>query len=122
MEKNVRAYEKYLRISPSKILRYSREIKLGTPVNNALAKLNYVPAKGAGFLKKAIASAKANYINIATKNNIEYDEDNIVIEKILVHKAPSFKRLRPKAKGRADMYLRRNAHILVEVNERKLEE
>ena len=48
------AYEKYLRVSPTKVLRYSREIKKGMSVNQAIAHLNFVPAKGAKLLKKAI--------------------------------------------------------------------
>ena len=117
-----RAYEKYLRVSPTKVLRYSREIKKGMPVNLAIAKLNFVPAKSAKFLKKAIESAKANLIFKATEQKIEYDEDKFVIERVIVQKAPYFKRLRPRGRGRADIILKRNTHILVEINDGNVEE
>lgn len=116
------AYEKYLRVSPTKVLRYSRELKRGMSVNEAIAKLNFVPAKGAKFLKKAIESAKANLIFKATESKNEYDEEKFVIEKILIQKAQTFKRLRPRGRGRADIIQRRNTHIYVEINDGNVEE
>ena len=116
------AYEKYLRVSPTKVLRYSREIKSGMSVNEAIAHLNFVPAKGAKLLKKALESAKANLIFKMTEAKSEYDEDKFAIEKILIQKAPTFKRLRPRGRGRADIIQKRNTHIFVEINDGNVEE
>jgi|YNPMSStandDraft_2_1061718.scaffolds.fasta_scaffold00006_83 large subunit ribosomal protein L22 len=115
-------YQKYLNVSPSKILRFSREIKKGDSVNLAIAKLSFLPNKSAKLLAHAIKNAKANLIFKATEKNLDFDENKFVIEKILVQKAPTLKRLRPRGRGRADIINKRKSHIYVEINDGNVEE
>ncbi|MCX8059309.1 MAG: hypothetical protein N3A58_07840 [Spirochaetes bacterium] len=117
-----KTYQKYLNVSPTKILRFSREIKKGDNVNYTIAKLLSLPNKSAKILADAIKHAKSNLIFISNEKNLEYDESKFYIEKIIVQKAPTLKRLRPRGRGRADIINKRKSHIYVEITDGKVEE
>lgn len=114
-----RAIEKFIRVSQSKVLRYSREIRPGTLLNDAINRLTFINTKGAKVVKKALESAKANMINIATTHNIDVDDSTFTVEKVSVLKAPSYRRLRPRGRGHADIIQKRNSHIVVEVSDER---
>ncbi len=114
-----RAIEKFIRVSQTKVLRYSREVPPGMLVNEAINRLTFVNTKGAKVLKKALESAKANMISMATTHNIDVDDSTFTVERISVLKAPTYKRLRRRGRGHADVISKRNSHIYVEIsNER----
>ena len=88
------AKEKYLRISPLKVRRIAYQI-VNKNVVDAEAYLTVMPNKGALALKKAIHSARTNYM----RQNQDADESDLVVNKILVDACSTFKRFRPVGRG-----------------------
>jgi large subunit ribosomal protein L22 len=62
------------------------------------------------LIKKILESAIAN-----AENNDGADVDELKVSSIYVDEGPTFKRLRPRARGRADRILKRTSHITVKV-------
>ena len=60
-----------------------------------------------------LESATAN-----AEHNEGADVDELVISRIFVDEGATMKRIKPRAKGRADRILKRSCHITVEVGER----
>ncbi len=71
------------------------------------------PARFAQVVAKALKSAVAN-----AENNLELDPDELVVARAYVDKGPSVKRLRPRARGRADVIMKRSSHVTVVVAEK----
>jgi large subunit ribosomal protein L22 len=82
----------------------------GLHVEKALEVLSYSPKKAAGLMKKVLESAIAN-----AEHNEGADIDELRISKIFVDEGPTMKRIKPRAKGRADRILKRSSHITVVV-------
>lgn len=82
------------------------------PVNAALVQLTISPKKAAKPIKKVIQSAIAN-----AKENFKLNEDNLKIKEIQVGPAKTLRRIKPRAKGRADVMHRRSCHIRVVLEE-----
>lgn len=82
----------------------------GKPVESALDVLAFSNKKGAGIVKKVLESAIAN-----AEHNEGADVDELVVSSIYVDEAMTLKRLRPRAKGRADRIFKRYCHITVKV-------
>ena len=82
----------------------------GMPVEEALNLLEFSPKKAAHIVKKLLDSAIAN-----AENNEGADVDELKISSIFVDEGRTMKRLRPRAKGRADRILKRSCHITVKV-------
>jgi large subunit ribosomal protein L22 len=82
-------------------------------VSHALLILSQLEQKAATFVSKCLNSAIANY-----ENNLNGDIDDLYIESICVNQGPSFKRVSPRAKGRADHIKKPTSHIEVVVAER----
>jgi large subunit ribosomal protein L22 len=110
--KGYKAYIRYLLISPSKVRRVARVINK-KPYSEAIAILEALPQKGARLLKKAIISAASN----AIYNNKKLDEDMLYVKALQVNDGPRMRRLLPKARGRADIIIKRMSHIFVEMGE-----
>ena len=72
----------------------------------------YSPKKGAVLVRKVLESAIAN-----AENNDGADIDALKVSEIFVDEAPSMKRIKPRAKGRADRITKRLSHITVRVAE-----
>ena len=60
------------------------------------------------LLKQAVANAK---------NNFQVDENNLYISKIIVDEGKKYKRQFPRARGRADIILKRTSHITLVLDE-----
>lgn len=103
-----RAVTKYIRRSPKKIRGIANEVR-GMVVSDAVSYLEHLPNMGALNLKKTILSASAN----AVVKNPDINTDQLVIKELLVDQGPTFKRVRPRARGRADRIIKRTAHISV---------
>lgn len=103
-----RAVTKYIRRSPKKIRGIANEVR-GMVVSDAVSYLEHLPNMGALNLKKTILSASAN----AVVKNPDINTDQLVIKELLVDQGPTFKRIRPRARGRADRIIKRTAHISV---------
>ncbi len=111
-KKGYSAHAKYLRVSPTKVRRIADNLRKKS-YSEAIAVLEVLPHKSAVFLKKVITSAASN----ALYNNKQLDEDMLYIKKILVNEGPRMKRLWMRARGRADVLLKRMCHIYVEMDE-----
>ena len=82
----------------------------GLPVEKALDVLAFSPKKAAHIVKKVLDSAIAN-----AENNEGADVDELKVSTIFVDEGMTMKRLRPRAKGRADRIFKRSCHITVKV-------
>jgi large subunit ribosomal protein L22 len=85
----------------------------GKPVAEALDLLTFSPKKAAKLVKKVLQSAIAN----AEENN-GMDIDELRVSTICVDEGMTLKRIKPRAKGRADRILKRTCHITVKVAEK----
>ncbi len=107
----VKAVEKYIRISPKKA-RLVADMVRGEKAVKAQTMLKFVPKKAAQIIYKALTSAIAN-----AENNAGLKKENLVISKITVDKGPSLKRFRPRSKGMASSLLKRTSHVTVVVSD-----
>ena len=82
----------------------------GKPVEEALALLEFSNKKAAHIVKKVLNSAIAN-----AENNEGADVDELKVSTVFVDEGMTMKRIRPRAKGRADRILKRSCHITVKV-------
>ena len=85
----------------------------GKPVAEALDLLTFSPKKAAKLVKKVLQSAIAN----AEENN-GMDIDELRVSTVCVDEGMTLKRIKPRAKGRADRILKRTCHITVKVAEK----
>ncbi len=100
------------RISAQKTRLVADQIR-GLSVDRALQILMFSNKKAATIVKKVVESAIAN-----AEHNDGADIDELKITRIFVDEAATFKRIRPRAKGRANRILKRNCHITVAVAEK----
>ena len=105
----VSARLKGARISAQKARLVADQVR-GKPVEEALDLLEFSPKKAAHLVKKVLNSAIAN-----AENNEVADVDELKVSSIFVDEGMTMKRLRPRAKGRADRILKRSCHITVKV-------
>jgi len=82
----------------------------GKRVEEALEVLAFSSKKAAVIIKKVLESAIAN-----AEHNEGADVDELKISTIFVDEGITMKRIRPRAKGRADRILKRSCHITVKV-------
>ncbi len=103
----VRAVGKYIRISPFKAQKVAELIR-GKTVEEALNILKLTPKKASGIIEKILNSAIAN-----AENNFDLSRDNLFVKIAQVDKGPTLKRIKPRARGRADLMRRRTSHITI---------
>ena len=82
----------------------------GKKVEDALDILAFSPRKGAHLIKKVLESAIAN-----AEHNEGADVDELRVNTIFVDEGLTLKRIKPRAKGRADRIFKRTCHITVKV-------
>jgi large subunit ribosomal protein L22 len=112
-EKNgYKAISKYIIASPFK-LRPVADLVRRKPYPEAISLLENMPNKGARLIGKVVKSAAAN----ALGQNKQLDEDMLYVRDVLVDEGPRMKRVWFRARGRADMLLKRMCHITVVVDE-----
>jgi len=99
------------RLSPQKMRLVADQIR-GLPVERALDVLTFSNKKAASVIKKVLESAIAN-----AEHNDGADIDELKISEILVDAGPTMKRLRPRARGRADRIIKRTSRLKVTVSE-----
>jgi len=103
----VRATQRYVRISPQKVRMIVDAIK-GKPAETAINALKFMPQKSAGIVEKIVRSAVAN-----ADQNTSIDVDDLIVSNLLVDQGPSLKRFKARARGRGARILKRTAHITV---------
>ncbi len=99
------------RLSPQKMRLVADQVR-GLPVERALDVLTFSNKKAATVIKKVLESAIAN-----AEHNDGADIDELKISEILVDAGPTMKRLRPRARGRADRIIKRTSRLKVTVSE-----
>ncbi|WP_319524437.1 50S ribosomal protein L22 [uncultured Desulfosarcina sp.] len=103
----VRATQRYVRISPQKVRMIIDAIK-GKPAETAINALKFMPQKSAGIVEKIVRSAVAN-----ADQNTSIDVDDLIVRNLIVDEGPSMKRFKARARGRGARILKRTAHITV---------
>ncbi len=83
----------------------------GKNVNKAMEILRFTDKKAALFVSKALHSAIAN-----AEHNAGADVDELKVSTIYVDEGITLKRIRPRAKGRADRISKRTCHITIVVS------
>jgi len=103
----VRAVSKYIRMSPSKIRRVLRQIQ-GKTYPDAMTLLEFLPYASCIPIIKVLRSATAN-----ARNNLGFDEKELIVKSAFVDKGPTMKRFRPRAQGRAYKIQKATSHITI---------
>ena len=91
------AKHKFARSSAQKTRLVADQIR-GLAVGKALDVLTYSPKKAAELVKKVLLSAIAN-----AEHNEGADIDALKVKTVFVDEGPSMKRIKPRAKGRAEL-------------------
>jgi large subunit ribosomal protein L22 len=106
------AKTKYLLVSPYKIRPVADMIRR-KPYSEAMSLLENMSQRGAKIIRKTVKSAVSN----ALGRNKRLDEDMLYVKEILVDEGPRMKRIWFRARGRADMLLKRMCHVTVVIDE-----
>ncbi len=107
----VLAKTRYARISPQKARLVADQIR-GLPVEKALNLLKFSNKKAALLVRKTLESAISN-----AEHNEGADVDELKVKAVWVDEGPTLKRIRPRAKGRANRIFKRTSHIVVTVSD-----
>ena len=107
----VSATARRLRISPRKLRLVAAQVR-SKAVGDAIDILGFSPHKAAPLVRKTLESAIAN-----AENNEGADVDELVVAAIRVDGGATMKRVRPRARGRADRILKRTSHVTVTVTD-----
>ena len=98
-------------MSAQKVRRIADLVR-GKAVADALDLLSFEAQQPAAVVKKVLESAIAN-----AENNEGADVDDLKVNEIFVNEGMTMKRIKPRAKGRADRILKRSCHISVTVSD-----
>ncbi|TQV87897.1 50S ribosomal protein L22 [Aliikangiella coralliicola] len=102
---------RHARISPQKARLVANQVR-GLSVEKALNILKFSNKKAADLIKKVLDSAIAN-----AEHNDGADIDELTVSTIFVDEGPTLKRIKTRAKGRADRIFKRSCHITVKVSD-----
>jgi large subunit ribosomal protein L22 len=100
-------------VPPLKVRRFAGTIK-GEPVEKAMAILDLQSSPTCQTLAKLLRSAVAN-----AEHNNGLAPANLVVSNVIVNQAPTIKRIKPRARGRAYRIFKRGSHVTIEVDLRK---
>lgn len=106
-----KAVAKFIRVSPRKTRLVAETIK-GKPVEDALNILRFTHKKPAAVLFKVLFSAVSN-----AEQKPGVDVDALIVDNVIVSEGPTWKRIQPRAMGRAYRIRKRTSHITVVVKE-----
>jgi len=106
------ALSRFNRISARKA-RQVADLVRGKTVEEAVHTLSLTPKKASVLLQKTILAAMAN----ARQNDdaASIPEEDFVVYDVRVDEGPTYKRIRPRAQGRAFRVRKRTSHIKVVV-------
>jgi large subunit ribosomal protein L22 len=107
-----KAESKFILASPYKIRPVANLVRRRS-YPEAMAMLESMPHRGARLIRKTVRSAAFNALDL----NKKLDEDMLYIREIMIDEGPRLKRLWCRARGRADMLLKRLCHITVVIDE-----
>lgn len=106
-----KAYLRHCRMSPRKV-KIVLDLIRDQDLEKAKAILMYTPRAACEPVLKLVNSAAAN-----AEHNFEMDKESLYVAECFVTPGPTLKRVRPRAKGRADRVLKRTCHITVILKE-----
>lgn len=109
----VRAKNKHLMISPQKLRLVCDEVR-GMNAEQASVLLEFMPQKGATFVRKTLLSAMAN-----AENNFDMEKSDLYIAQIFADEGPRLKRFTAGARGRYKPQVKRMSHLTVILAERE---
>ena len=101
------AKSRYVKSSPRK-LRAVAKLVVRKNAQKGMTILAFTDKKAAGILSKTIKSAVYNAVN-----NFNLEKEDLIIKSIMVDQGPTMKRYRAMARGSANVYNKRTAHITV---------
>ncbi len=110
----VRSFSRNAAIAPKKARIILDEIR-GKRVDEAMSLLRFMPTPHARLVAKAVRSAVAN-----AENNYNIQPQTLRISKAYAGDGLTYRRLRPRARGRADTIRRRRSNITIVVQEEEL--
>ena len=110
----VRSFSRNAPIAPKKARLILDEIR-GKRVDEAMSLLRFMPTPHARLVAKAVRSAVAN-----AENNYNIQPQTLRISKAYAGDGLTYRRLRPRARGRADTIRRRRSNITIVVQEEEL--
>ena len=108
-----KAIARYVRISPRKCRLVVDQIR-GKNTDAALETLAFTQRAVAEVVEKTLNSAIANAVN---NNNM--NANNLYVKEAYVNEGPTWKRIRPRAKGSASRIRKRTSHITIVVANRE---
>lgn len=106
------ATAKWMRFSARKG-RLIADMIRGLPAPRALAVLRETRRKAAAAALKLLKSALAN-----ANDTKKLEAQDLVVKAVMVDEGPTMKRVRPRARGRADRIDKRTCHATIIVDER----
>lgn len=112
-EREYKSVTKFLIASPTKVRPVANIVKHKS-YTEAMAILENTPNKGAKLISKTMKSAVSNAL-VADKT---LDEDMMVVKDVMIDEGPRLRRIWCRARGRADIQLKRMCHITVIVNKK----
>lgn len=107
----VRSFARGAPVAPKKLALILDEIR-GKRVDEALALLRFMRTPHARLVAKAVRSAAAN-----AENNYSMDPRRLRVTQAFGGDGMSFRRMMPRARGRADVIRRRRSNITIVVEE-----
>ena len=110
-----KAINKYIRMSPRKAAIVADLVR-GKPCDEAQAILKFTSKKPARHILKTLKSAIANAVD---RTNGELGELDLYVKHVSIDQGPTMKRMKPRARGQADIINKRTSHINVIVAEKK---
>jgi len=108
----VHATARNVRVSARKV-RLLLDALPGKNIDDASTVLRYSGKPVAKAVDKVLQSAAAN-----ADNNYQMDRDSLRVVEAYAGEGPTYKRFKPRSRGRVSPILRRTAHITVVVDER----
>ena len=111
-----RAVARHVRVTPQKARRVIDLIR-GKNATDAVSVLKFAPQGAAEPILKVLESAIANARFKADAAAERFDERELVISSVYIDEGPTMKRIRPRAKGRANRIMKRTSHNRLTVAE-----
>jgi large subunit ribosomal protein L22 len=112
-----RAQARFVRVSPQKA-RLVLDLIKGKRVEDALNTLVFTKKRVAARVEKLVRSAVENANYLSAEKGVDVDVDSLYVRRAVANDGPRMKRIRPAPMGRAYRYVRRIAHIEIELAER----
>ncbi|KAL3150217.1 hypothetical protein ABBQ32_000076 [Trebouxia sp. C0010 RCD-2024] len=109
--KSAVAHLRFIRGSPSKVRRVLDQIR-GRTYEDALMILEYTPYRACEPIIKTLVSAGAN-----AKENLGLKKIKLVVSECYCNEGPMLKRIKTRAKGRADRIAKLTNHLSIRVQE-----